>query len=102
MEEKFCLRWKKFQSNISNHFHKLRNENDFFDVTLVSDDQKQILAHKVILSSCGEYFKNILTQNKHPHPLLCLEGINFKDLNNILDYMIILSLHDIMIILTLH
>ena len=30
--------------------------------------------------------KNILKQNKHQHPLLCLEGISFKDLNNILNY----------------
>ena len=86
MDEKFCLRWDEFQSNVSKYFNKLRNENDFFDVTLVSDDQKQISAHKVVLSSCSEYFKNVLKQNKHPHPLLCLEGISFKDLSNILDY----------------
>ena len=86
MDENFYLRWNDFQSNVPKYFQKLRNENDFFDVTLVSDDQKQISAHKVVLSSCSEYFKNILKQNKHPHPLLCLEGINFKDLNNILDY----------------
>jgi len=84
--DKFCLKWNDFQSNISNSFSKLRNEDEFYDVTLVSDDQKQISAHKVVLSASSEYFRTILKHNKHPHPLLCLEGISSSELNNILDY----------------
>ena len=86
MSEKFCLKWNDFHSNVSKSFSSLRHENDFYDVTLVSDDQKQISAHKVVLSACSAYFKNILKYNKHPNPLLCLEGISSDDLNNILDY----------------
>jgi len=86
MSEKFCLKWNDFHSNVSKSFSKLRNEDDFYDVTLVSDDQKLISAHKVVLSACSEYFKNILKQNKHSNPLLCLEGISYKDINNVLDY----------------
>ena len=87
MAEKFCLKWNDFQTNINNSFRKLRCADDFYDVTLVSDDQKQVSAHKVVLSASSEYFKNILKSNKHSHPLLCLNGVNSKDLNNILDYM---------------
>ena len=86
MSEKICLKWNDFQTNVSKTFGNLRNEEDFFDVTLVSDDQKQMSAHKVILSACSEYFKNILKQNKHSNPLLCLEGVSFNELTNILDY----------------
>ena len=86
MSEKFCLKWNNFNSNITKSLSNLRNEEDFYDVTLVGDDYKQISAHKVILSSCSEYFKQILKQNKHAHPLLCLEGINFNELSSILDY----------------
>ena len=86
MSEKFCLKWNDFHSNISKSFSKLRFEDDFFDVTLVSDDQKQISAHKVVLSASSEYFQNILKQNKHSNPLLCLEGVSSSELNNILDY----------------
>ena len=86
MEEKFCLKWNDFQENALKTFSKLRNEDDFFDVTLVADDQKQLMAHKVILSSCSEYFKNILKNNIHSHPIMCLEGINHEDLNRLLDY----------------
>ena len=86
MLEKFCLKWNDFNSNVSKSFSKLRNENEFFDVALVSDDQKLISAHKVVLSASSDYFKRIFKNNKHQNPFLCLEGISSSDLNNILDY----------------
>ena len=46
----------------------MQKEEDFYDVTLVSDDQKEVMAHNVALSSSSEYFKNILKMNKHAHP----------------------------------
>ena len=56
-------------------------------MTLVSCDKKQVSAHKVILSSCSEYFKTILRNNiKTSSTLLCLENIYFEELNQILDY----------------
>ena len=50
--EKFCLKWNDFETNISLAFRELREEKDFFDVTLACDDDNQIQAHKVILSAC--------------------------------------------------
>jgi hypothetical protein len=44
--EKFCLKWNDFETNISGAFRELREEKDFFDVTLACDDS-QIQAHKV-------------------------------------------------------
>ena len=86
MAEKFCLKWNDFQTNVSNTFRKLRTSEHFYDVTLVSDDQQQVLAHKVVLSSSSEYFKTILTSNTHSHPMLCLSGVNKGDLENILNF----------------
>ena len=86
MAEKFSLKWNDFQTTVSNAFRKLRSSDNFYDVTLVSDDQQQVSAHKVVLSSSSGYFKNILTSNKHSHPLLCLNGVNKRDLDNILDF----------------
>ena len=60
MAEKFCLKWNDFQANVTKSFSKLRNEDDFFDVTLVSNDQQQLSAHKLVLSTCSDYFKTIL------------------------------------------
>ena len=86
MSEKFCLKWNDFQSNVSNSFSLLRNEDYLHDVTIVTDDNEQTAAHKLVLSASSEYFKNIFKKNKHPHPLLCLEGVNSGDIRNVMDY----------------
>ena len=86
MSEKLNLEYNNFQTIVSSSFRKLRYEDDFYDVTLVSEDQQQVSAHKVVLSTCSEYFKNVLRKNKHSHPLLCLNDVNFSELKNILDY----------------
>ena len=86
MAEKFCLKWNDFNSNVSKSFGFLRNEDFLHDVTLVGDDYKQISAHRLVLSASSEYFKEIFKNNKHSHPLLCLDGINNQDMMNILDY----------------
>ena len=86
MVEKLCLKWNDFQTNVSNTFRNLRTSEHFYDVTLVSDDQTQVSAHKVVLSSSSEYFRNVLTSNKHAHPMLCLNGVNKGDLEKILDF----------------
>ena len=44
--EEFCLQWTDFESNISIAFRELREEKDFFDVTLVCNEG-QTQAHKV-------------------------------------------------------
>merc|ERR1712086_1006179 len=84
--EKFCLRWNDFESNISVAFRELREEKDFFDVTLACDDS-QIQAHKVILSACSPFFRNVLRRNPHQHPLLYLKGVKYKELLSILNFM---------------
>ena len=40
--EKFCLKWNDFQANVSKSFSALRKEEDFYDVTLVTDDEQHI------------------------------------------------------------
>jgi len=84
--EKFCLRWNDFESNISVAFRELREDKDFFDVTLACDDE-QIQAHKVILSACSPFFRTVLRKNPHAHPLLYLKGVKFGDLQSVLNFM---------------
>ena len=89
MAEIFHLKWDDFQSNASNSFGSLRNEDYLHDVTLVGDDNHEIFAHKLVLSACSEYFRNIFKNRKAKTEtlLLCLNGTTNKDLENILDYM---------------
>jgi len=84
--EKFCLRWNDFESNISSAFIELREDKDFFDVTLACDDE-QIQAHKVILAACSPFFRNILRRNPHQHPLLYMKGVKYSDMQGVLNFM---------------
>jgi len=85
-KDKFCLKWNDFESNISAAFRELREDKDFFDVTLACDDD-QIQAHKVILSACSPFFRKVLRRNRHEHPLLYLKGVKYADLVSVLSFM---------------
>ena len=65
MSDKLCLKWNDFDSNVCKSFGKLRNEEYLHDVTLVGDDHTQLSAHKLVLSACSEYFKEVFKRNKH-------------------------------------
>jgi len=84
--EKFCLRWNDFENNISKAFGELRDDKDFFDVTIACDDN-QLQAHKVILSACSPFFRSILKKNPHQHPLLYLKGVKYEDILSVLNFM---------------
>ena len=83
--EKFCLRWNNFQTNLSGAFRELREDKEFFDVTLACDNE-QIEAHKVILSASSPIFRAILKKNCHEHPLIYLKDIKYVDLVSVLDF----------------
>ena len=82
MAENFKLKWNDYNVNLSDAFRDLREEKDFFDVTLACGND-QIQAHKVILSACSPLFRSILKRNPHQHPLLYLGGIRMSDLEAI-------------------
>ena len=84
--EQLCLSWNDFEHNFSVAFQDLRKENDFFDVTLACKDG-QLEAHKVILSSCSTFFKEILKKNKHTHPLIYMKDVKLSQLQAIADFM---------------
>ena len=86
---KFVLQWNDFKTNASSAFGEMRSDQDFVDATLVSDDEQQIEAHKVILAASSLFFDNILRKNSHHHPLIYLKGVKGKALVSIIDFIYI-------------
>lgn len=84
--ERVCLKWNDFKTNVSNTFRRLKDEKDFFDVTLVTEDEKFVSAHKVVLSASSEFFKNILKKADHSKPMIYLNEVEFKELSQVIDY----------------
>ena len=50
-------------------------DNEFCDVTLASVDGQKFKAHKVILSASSIFFKKLLVNEKNPHSLIFMRGI---------------------------
>ena len=56
MSEKLCLQWNDFKENVNSAFGRLRDYQDFSDVTLACEDGEQVEAHKVILAASSPFF----------------------------------------------
>ena len=85
--EKFCLKWNDFQKNIGSVFGSLRKDNEFTDVTLACEDGYQVEAHKAILASSSPFFQNLLSRNKHAHPLIYMRSVKSEDLVALIDFL---------------
>ena len=66
--------------SIQQVFKELWKDQDFTDVTLATVDDKQIRAHKVILSSFSPFLKSIILKNSNQNLVLYLKDIHLKDL----------------------
>ena len=84
--EKLCVKWQDFQYNTAATFRTLRDNPDFADVTLVSEDNNTIKAHRVILASSSPIIKSMFDTIQHSHPLIYMKGIKFKDLLYLVDF----------------
>merc|ERR1712192_257953 len=89
--EKFCLRWNDFERNISSAFRDIRDEKEFFDVTIACEDE-QLQAHKVILSACSPFFRSVLRRNQPANNqqgtlVLYLKGVTYRDMESVLNFM---------------
>ena len=67
--------WNEFESKVIGTFRDVLGDNIFTDVTLVTEDDQQIDSHKIILSTCSQFFRNIFERNPHQKPLLYLKDV---------------------------
>merc|ERR1712086_97602 len=74
-----------FLSNYVGAFQELRNAGELFDVTLACENET-IEAHKVVLSACSPFFRQVFQKTKPNHPFVYLRGVLNKDLQALLQY----------------
>ena len=87
MAEKYSLIWDTFSDHLKLMFKDLYQEGSHSDVTLVSDDQTEFKAHKIVLSASSSVFKNIIENNPSQHPLIYLRGIQSFEMETVLQFM---------------
>lgn len=83
----FCLRWNNYQSNLTNVFDQLLQNESFVDVTLACADGHSVKAHKMVLSACSPYFQALFFENPCKHPIVILKDIKWTELKAAVEFM---------------
>ena len=86
-QDKYTLTWHRYSDHLKEALKEMMTSSEFADVTLVSDDKKQIRAHRNILSACSPVFKNILQlDSKNVNPVIYLRGIQHSEIESIMQF----------------
>jgi len=86
-EQKLNITWSEFADSCGRSFARLWGEEALADVVLATGDHHQITAHKVILSSCSEFFHEVLVTHPHQRPLLYLKDVAYRQLLLVLQFL---------------
>ena len=87
LQENFNVTWHNYTDHLREMLEEMHFDDSFADVTLVTDDKRQLKAHKNILSACSSVFKEILHINTNDnHPVIYLRGIQHSEMKSILKF----------------
>ena len=92
MDNMLHLKWGLFGDNFKESLNELRRQNEFCDVSIVTNET-QINCHKVVLSSCSGFFRRVLTQHRGGmslntnNTIVYLHNISSKCINNLVTFM---------------
>ena len=65
---------------------ELMMNEDFSDVTLVTEDKKQIKANINILSACSPVFRDTLKKEKNSSTIMYLRGVQYSEIESIIQF----------------
>ena len=86
MQEKYSLTWHTYSDHLKSMMKELMVNEDFSDVTIVTEDKKHIKAHISILSMCSQVFKDLLNKEKSSNQIMYLKGIQFSEMESIMQF----------------
>lgn len=86
MSRNYSLAWQSFSEHFQVLFRELYEDQQYSDVTLVTGDQTQFKAHKIVLSAASSVLKTIIDGNPTENPLIYLRGIGSQELESILHF----------------
>ena len=78
---------KNFLTDMNTRFQELFKSRELTDVTLVFDDQMQLEAHRMILSTWSPVFRSMFAHNPHPHPIIFLKGMTYRNVLSIMEFL---------------
>ena len=85
-KEKYSVKWHTYSDHLKTMMKELMMNEEFSDVTLVTEDKKHIKANIDILSACSSVFKDILRKEKGFHPIMYLRSIQYTEMESIIQF----------------
>ena len=85
-EKKYNLTWQNYTDHLSSMMKGLMMNDDFSNVTLVTEDKKRIKSHQNILSAFSPVFRNMLEKETITSPIIFLKGILSSEVESILQF----------------
>ncbi|XP_037078452.1 broad-complex core protein isoforms 1/2/3/4/5-like, partial [Pollicipes pollicipes] len=83
--QRFCLKWNDFRNSVTAVFEDLRQDEELVDITLCCEGKK-VKAHRMMLSACSPYFRELLKENPCQHPVFFLKDTTFIDLKAVIQF----------------
>ena len=85
-QEKYTLTWHSYSDHLRNMMRELMMNEDYSDITLVTEDKKQIKANRNILGACSPFFNDILKQEKGSSTMMYLRGVQYSEMESIVQF----------------
>ncbi|XP_068232847.1 zinc finger and BTB domain-containing protein 24-like isoform X3 [Palaemon carinicauda] len=81
-----ALRWNNHNTIFTKILTLLREQESYVDVSLACSG-RLYSAHKFVLSTCSDYFKEMFNKNPCKHPIVFMKDVSCKDMEALLDFM---------------
>lgn len=86
VDKQYSLNWGNHMGHIRNSLTTLFNESVLVDVTLCCDGGR-LSAHKILLSMCSPYFRDVFKENPCSHPIVILKDVTCSVMEALLQFM---------------
>ncbi|XP_063864176.1 longitudinals lacking protein, isoforms H/M/V-like isoform X6 [Scylla paramamosain] len=80
------LKWNNHRSTFFHILSTIRSKESYCDVTIACDG-KFYPVHKLVLSTCSDYFEQMFERTNCKHPIIVLKDIRSQELEALLNYM---------------
>ncbi|XP_050686862.1 longitudinals lacking protein, isoforms H/M/V-like isoform X2 [Eriocheir sinensis] len=80
------LKWNNHRSTFFHILATIRSKESYCDVTIACDG-KFYPVHKLVLSTCSDYFEQMFERTNCKHPIIVLKDIRSQELEALLNYM---------------
>ncbi|XP_042231870.1 protein tramtrack, beta isoform-like isoform X1 [Homarus americanus] len=83
--DQYCLKWNNHWANLIRVFNSLLQSETFVDVTLACEG-RHLKAHRLVLSACSPYFKELLVAHPDKHPIVILKDVRYSELRTLIEF----------------